>query len=72
VRAIEVVCFYLVYGVFIHVGSVSCTIHCYCNIDTANAADAADAAVVSIAADAAFITMVFILLLSHVVDFRGG
>jgi hypothetical protein len=54
------------------VGSVSCTIHCYCNIDTANAADAADAAVVSIAADAAFITMVFILLLSHVVDFRGG
>jgi hypothetical protein len=43
-----------------HVGFVPCTIHCYCNIDTADAADAA------------FTTMVFILLLSHVVDLHGG
>jgi hypothetical protein len=43
------------------------SIHCYCNIDTADAADAVD---VSIVADAAFITIVFILLLSHVVDFH--
>jgi len=55
------------YWVFIHVDSVPCTIHCYC--DTADTANMANTANVSIAADAAFITMAFILLLSHLVDF---
>jgi hypothetical protein len=32
--------------------SIPCTIHCYCNIDTVNAANAADVA---------FITIVFII-----------
>jgi hypothetical protein len=45
------------------VDSVPCTIHCYCNIDTVDAANAANAA---------FITIVFILLLSYVVDFHGS